>query len=280
MLNACLRSERVLAAPKAFGVAAKGLEPCESGRQLEQQRDQLPGGEPQQQQPDEPEQQPRVPFRSAPSSTRLPEGSGADPAAIPSPAAVLPGQIRGQKPPGASRLAEPAENSGRPYFSGGEAQSSVRSAMSIAPRAGATQLHRSGMFIAPRATGATQLHRSALFIAPRAAGATQLHRSGMFIAPRAAGAAKLHRSGMFIAPRATGATQLHRSGIFIAPRAAGAAKLRRSGMSLPGCRWAVRAKIHPYAAPAELDRAAGAVVAINMPLLTELAGPLKLPFPI
>ena len=39
-LNACLRSDPVLAVPKAFGVAAKGLEPCESGRQLEQQRDQ------------------------------------------------------------------------------------------------------------------------------------------------------------------------------------------------------------------------------------------------
>jgi transcription initiation factor TFIID subunit TAF12 len=97
-----------------FGVAAKGLEPCESGRQLEQQREQLPGGEPQQQQPDEQEQQQRVPFRPAPSSTRLPDGSGADPAAILSPAAVLPGQRREQKPPGASRLAEPVENSGRP----------------------------------------------------------------------------------------------------------------------------------------------------------------------
>ena len=99
----------------------------------------------------------------------------------------------------------------------------------------------------------------------------------MSIAPRAAGAAQLHRSALFIAPRAAGATQLHRSGMFIAPRAAGAAKLRRSGMSLPGCRWAVRAKIHPYAAPTELDRAAGAVVAINMPLLTELAGLSKPP---
>jgi hypothetical protein len=65
-------------------VAAKGLEPCESGRQLEQQREQLPGGEPQQQRPDEPEQQPWVPGGLAPSSTRLPEGGGADPAAIPS----------------------------------------------------------------------------------------------------------------------------------------------------------------------------------------------------
>ena len=65
-----------------FGVAARRLEPRESGRQLEQQRDQLPDGEPQQQQPDEPEQQHRFPFRLAPSSTLLPDGSGADPAAI------------------------------------------------------------------------------------------------------------------------------------------------------------------------------------------------------
>ena len=98
-----------------FGVAAKGLglEPCESGRQLEQQRDQLPDGEPQQQQPDEQEQQHRVPVRSAPSSTRLPDGGGADPAAILSPAGIPPGQIRNPKLPGASRLAEPVEDSGR-----------------------------------------------------------------------------------------------------------------------------------------------------------------------
>ena len=143
-VNACLRSERVLAGLKEFGVAAKGLEPCESGRQLEQQRDQLPGGEPQQQQPDEPEQQPRVPFRSAPSSTRLPEGSGADPAAILSPAAVLPGQRHEQKPPGASRLAEPAENSGRPFFRGGSVTASQRlvSAGARATRLCNLQQHR------------------------------------------------------------------------------------------------------------------------------------------
>ena len=53
-----------------FGVAAKRLEPRESRRQLEQQRDQLPDGEPQQQQqPGEREQQQRVPVRPAPSST-------------------------------------------------------------------------------------------------------------------------------------------------------------------------------------------------------------------
>ena len=65
-----------------FRVAAKRLEPCESGRQLEQQRDQLPDGEPQQQQHDEQEQQPRVPFCPALSSTSTPVGVEADPAAI------------------------------------------------------------------------------------------------------------------------------------------------------------------------------------------------------
>lgn len=65
-----------------FRVAAKRLEPCESRRQLEQQRHQLPDGEPQQQQPDQQEQQPRVPFGPALSSTPTPVGVGADPAAI------------------------------------------------------------------------------------------------------------------------------------------------------------------------------------------------------
>jgi hypothetical protein len=65
-------------------VAAIGLEPCESRRQLEQQREQLPDGEPQQQQPDEQQQQHRVPLRPAPSSIGAPDGVPADPAAIPS----------------------------------------------------------------------------------------------------------------------------------------------------------------------------------------------------
>jgi retron-type reverse transcriptase len=87
-----------------FGVAAKGLEPRESGRQLEQQRDQLPGGEPQQQQqqPDEQQQQHRVPVRPAPSSIGAPDGVPADPAAIPSRG---PARLRAntETPPGASR---------------------------------------------------------------------------------------------------------------------------------------------------------------------------------
>jgi len=98
---------------RRFRVAAKWLEPCESGRQLEQQRHQLSYGEPQQQQPDEQEQQHRVPFRPPPSSTRLPDRGGADPAPILSPAGVLTGQIRNPRLPGASRLAEPVEDSGR-----------------------------------------------------------------------------------------------------------------------------------------------------------------------
>lgn len=40
---------------------AIGLQPCATGRQLEQQRQQLPGGKPQQQQPEQLEQQQRVP---------------------------------------------------------------------------------------------------------------------------------------------------------------------------------------------------------------------------
>jgi hypothetical protein len=95
---------------QCFGVAAKGLEPRESGRQLEQQRDQLPGGEPQQQHAGQQEQQHWVPLRLALSSTRLPDGSGADPAAILSLAAPPPGQRQNHKPPGASRV---AEHSGR-----------------------------------------------------------------------------------------------------------------------------------------------------------------------
>ena len=94
-----------------FGVVAKRLEPCESGRQLEQQRDQLPDGESQQQQqPDEQQQQHRVPPRPAPSSTRALEHAPADPAAILSPVVSSLGQIENSEPPGASRT---AENSGR-----------------------------------------------------------------------------------------------------------------------------------------------------------------------
>jgi hypothetical protein len=67
-----------------FGVVAKRLEPRESGRQLEQQRELLPVGEPQQQHPDEQEQQHRLPFGPAPSSIEALDGAPADPATIPS----------------------------------------------------------------------------------------------------------------------------------------------------------------------------------------------------
>ena len=52
-----------------FGVAAHGLEPGDPRWQLEQQREQLPVGAAQQQQPDEPEQQHRFPRGLGPSST-------------------------------------------------------------------------------------------------------------------------------------------------------------------------------------------------------------------
>jgi hypothetical protein len=95
-----------------FGVAAKRLQPCESGRQLQQQRNQLPDGEPQQQLAGQQQQQHGVPLCPAHSSTLTQDGVGADPAVILSPAEVLPGQIRSPKPSGASRLAGPVENSG------------------------------------------------------------------------------------------------------------------------------------------------------------------------
>ena len=97
-----------------FGVAAKRLQPCESGRQLEQQRDQLPDGEPQQQQqPDEQQQQPRVPLGPAPSSIGAPDGVSADPASIPTCANDCAQANRDSQPPGASREAELSKSSGR-----------------------------------------------------------------------------------------------------------------------------------------------------------------------
>lgn len=65
-----------------FGVAAYRLEPRQTRRQLEQQREELPDSEPQQQQPDQPEQQLGLPVGLVPSSTRTPEGVWPDPAAI------------------------------------------------------------------------------------------------------------------------------------------------------------------------------------------------------
>jgi hypothetical protein len=69
---------------RRFGVVANGLEPRDPRRQLEQQRQQLPDGAAQQQQPDECQQQHWLPGGPAPSSTRGSEDPLADPAAIPS----------------------------------------------------------------------------------------------------------------------------------------------------------------------------------------------------
>lgn len=99
-----------------FGVAAKRLQPCESGRQLEQQRDQLPDGESQQQQPGQQQQQHRIPLHPAPSSTLLPDGGEADPAAILSGANEFWPANNGSEPPGASRQTELSESSGRNHF--------------------------------------------------------------------------------------------------------------------------------------------------------------------
>ena len=65
-----------------FGVAAKRFKPGESGRQLQQQRDQLPNCESQQQLAGQQQQQHRVPLCPVPSSTLTPDGVGADPAVI------------------------------------------------------------------------------------------------------------------------------------------------------------------------------------------------------
>ena len=65
-----------------FGVVANGLEPRDSRRQLEQQRQELPVSEPQQQQPGQQEQQYWVPSGARPSSTEALDNAAADPAAI------------------------------------------------------------------------------------------------------------------------------------------------------------------------------------------------------
>jgi RNA-directed DNA polymerase len=65
-----------------FGVVANGLEPRDSRRQLEQQRQELPVSEPQQQQSGQQEQQYWVPSGPRPSSTEALDNAAADPAAI------------------------------------------------------------------------------------------------------------------------------------------------------------------------------------------------------
>ena len=101
-----------------FGVAARRLEPRDSRRQLEQQRQELPVSQPQQQQqPGQQEQQHRVPGRPCPSSIVAPAGASADPAAILSGASEFWPANRVSEPPGASRPAELSESSGRDHFS-------------------------------------------------------------------------------------------------------------------------------------------------------------------
>ncbi len=95
-----------------LGMAANGLEPRETRGQLEQQREELPDGEPQQQQPVQQEQQPRVPVCPAPSSTGVPEGAPADPVAIPSRGGVPTRAKRKRAPPGVS---SGVESSGRRF---------------------------------------------------------------------------------------------------------------------------------------------------------------------
>jgi hypothetical protein len=69
-----------------FRVATIGLEPRDSRWQLEQQCGELPSSEPQQQQPWQQEQQQRVPFCFAPSSTNASDECEVDPVGSPSPA--------------------------------------------------------------------------------------------------------------------------------------------------------------------------------------------------
>lgn len=59
---AIFTNEQLAAIDKNWALAI-GLQPCTTGRQLEQQRQQLPGGKPQQQQPEQLKQQQRVPGR-------------------------------------------------------------------------------------------------------------------------------------------------------------------------------------------------------------------------
>lgn len=82
------------------GVVADGLEPRDPRGQLEQQRPELPVGEPQQQQPGQQEQQHRVPRCPGPSS--IPRG-GTDPDAILSCGDWVP-RANSSTPPGVSRL--------------------------------------------------------------------------------------------------------------------------------------------------------------------------------
>lgn len=97
-----------------FGAEANGLQPRDSRRQLEQQRQQRALRQPQQQQSDEHQQQHWFPGCAAPSSTRRPEGSPVDPAAVPSPDLLVRGEETEQRS-GVSSGAHSAKTPGLPF---------------------------------------------------------------------------------------------------------------------------------------------------------------------
>lgn len=97
-----------------FGAEANGLQPRDSRRQLEQQRQQRALRQPQQQQSDQHQQQHWFPGCAAPSSTRVPEGSPADPAAVPPPDLLVRGEEQKQRS-GVSSGAHSAKTPGLPF---------------------------------------------------------------------------------------------------------------------------------------------------------------------
>ena len=104
-----------------FGMVANGLLPRETWRQLEQQRQELPLGEPQQQQAGQSQQQPGLPPSACPSSTLAPDGAPVDPAAIPSRGSCLL-RANTKVPPGAgSGTGSSIESSGRRPLCAGSA---------------------------------------------------------------------------------------------------------------------------------------------------------------
>lgn len=97
-----------------FGAEANGLQPRDTRRQLEQQRQQRALRQSEQQQPDEHQQQHWFPGCPAPSSTRWPEGSPVDPAAVPSPDLLVRGKEQKQRS-GVSSGAHSAKTPGLPF---------------------------------------------------------------------------------------------------------------------------------------------------------------------
>jgi RNA-directed DNA polymerase len=97
-----------------LGAEANGLQPRDSRRQLEQQRQQRALRQPQQQQSDQHQRQHWFPGCPAPSSTRWPEGSPVDPAAVPSPDLLVRGKEQKQRS-GVSSGAHSAKTPGLPF---------------------------------------------------------------------------------------------------------------------------------------------------------------------